>query len=74
MQEGQKLGQLAAWEEKTDERLHTTNVARLFGHLCAQREAAIDRRRQNLAAKLRDEANQLQEELLKSEVLTFPGS
>ncbi len=68
MQEGARLGQVAAWEEKTDDRIHNTNVARIFGQLCAQREAAIDRRRTILAAKLQEESQRLQLELLKSEV------
>lgn len=62
------MGQIAAWEEKTDERIHSTNVARIFGQLCAQREAGIDCRRRALAAKLLEESQLLQLELVKTEV------
>ncbi|KAK9867728.1 hypothetical protein WJX84_006536 [Apatococcus fuscideae] len=67
VQEGERLGQIAAWEEKTDERIHSTNVARIFGQLCAQREAGIDCRRRALAAKLLEESQLLQLELVKTE-------
>ena len=68
LQEGERLGQVAAWEEKTDERIHNTNVARIFGQLCAQREADIDQRRRALAVKLQQESQLLQLELVASEV------
>ncbi|KAK9843056.1 hypothetical protein WJX74_006347 [Apatococcus lobatus] len=66
-QEGERLGQIAAWEEKTDERIHNTNVARIFSQLCAQREAGIDQRRRALATKLQEESQLLQLELVASE-------